>query len=251
MRRFIQLIEEMADTTKTNTKINRLVQYFNEVDKGSAIWAIFFLFGKRIPRGVSYKVLTDIVLETIDLPDWLILECFDAVGDRSEAISLLLPPKEGETNLKHDLQYWVEKRFIPLQKMSEDKQKVLIKQWWSESSQKEIFVINKLTSGGFYGRIGVSKGIVVKALEKYSGIPANTIQYRLMGNWNPTTDFYDSLISKDTTDADLSQPYPFFLASPLVDPLETLGAVNEWSFEHKWDGIRSETIIRINNIFIW
>ena len=135
--------------------------------------------------------------------------------------------------------------------MSEDKQKDLIKQWWSESNQKETFVINKLTSGGFYGRIGVSKGIVVKALEKFSGIPANTIQYRLMGNWNPTTDFYDSLISKDTTDADLSQPYPFFLASPLVDPLETLGDVDKWSFEHKWDGIRSETIIRKNKIFIW
>lgn len=251
MRRFIQLIEEMADTTKTNTKVDRLVKYFSEVDKGSSIWAIFFLFGKRIQRGVSYKLLTDILLEIVDLPVWLVLESFDAVGDRSEAISLLLEVREEESTITHTLQYWVEKRFIPLQKMSEEKQKEVIKKWWSESNQKEIFVINKLTSGGFYGRIGVSKGIVVKALEKFSGVPANTIQYRLMGKWDPSVEFYDSLISTDTTDADLSQPYPFFLASPLQEPLNSLGNVNEWSFEHKWDGIRSETIIRQNKIFIW
>ncbi len=251
MRRFIQLIEEMADTTKTNTKVNRLVKYFSEVDKGSAIWAIFFLFGKRIKRGVPYKLLTEILVETLDLPEWLIYESITAVGDRSEAISLLLDLKDSPSTIEHNLQYWVEKRLLPLQKMSEEKQKKVIKEWWSECDRKEVFVINKLISGGFYGRIGVSKGIVVKALEKFSDIPAKTLQYRLMGNWTPSIEFYDTLLSKDTTDADLSQPYPFFLASPLQEELETLGDVEDWSFEYKWDGIRSEAIKRKQKIFIW
>ena len=251
MRRFIKLIEEMADTTKTNTKVDRLVKYFSEVDKGSAIWTIFFLFGKKIKRGVSYNLLTEITLELLDLPSWLVLESITAVGDRSEAISLLLDLGESESNISHTLQFWVEKRLLPLQKMPKEQQKMVIKEWWSECNRKEVFVINKLISGGFYGRIGVSKGIVVKALEMFSSIPANTIQYRLMGNWEPTIDFYDSLISADTTDADLSQPYPFFLASPLQEDLKTLGDVNDWILEYKWDGIRSETIIRKNKIFIW
>jgi DNA ligase-1 len=72
-----------------------------------------------------------------------------------------------------------------------------------------------------------------------------------MGNWEPTINFYDSLISTDTTDADLSQPYPFFLASPLLDSLESLGNLKDWIFEHKWDGIRSQTIVRNKKIFIW
>lgn len=251
MRRFIQLIDELANTTKTNTKVDRLVQYFSEVDKGSACWAIFFLFGKKIKRGVPYKLLTEILVESVDLPEWLIYESFTAVGDRSEAISLLLDLEDSESTIEHTLQFWVEKRLIPLQKLTEEKQKKVIKDWWAESDRKEVFVINKLISGGFYGRIGASKGIVVKALEKFCGVPAKTLQYRLMGNWTPSVEFYDTLLSKDTTDADLSQPYPFFLASPLQEELETLGAVDEWSFEHKWDGIRSETILRKNKIFIW
>lgn len=251
MRRFIQLIDEMADTTKTNTKMNRLVRYFSEVDEGSAIWAIFFLFGKKIKRGVPYKLLTEITLELLDLPEWLVYESFTAVGDRSEAIALLLNLDETASEMNYTLQYWVEKRLLPLQKMPEEQQKKVIKQWWSECNRKDVFVINKLISGGFYGRIGVSKGIVIKALEKFSNVPASTLQYRLMGNWDPTKEFYHMLLSTDTTDADLSQPYPFFLASPLQEELESLGAVHDWSFEHKWDGIRSETIIRKNKIFIW
>lgn len=251
MRRFIQLIDEMADTTKTNTKVNRLVKYFSEVDEGSAIWAIFFLFGKKIKRGVPYKLLTEITLELLDLPDWLVYESFTAVGDRSEAISLLLDLNESVSEMNYTLQFWVEKRLLPLHKMPEEKQKDVIKQWWNECDRKEVFVINKLISGGFYGRIGVSKGIVIKALEKFSEVPASTLQYRLMGKWDPKRDFFKSLLSTDTTDADLSQPYPFFLASPLEEDLDTLGEVQEWTFEHKWDGIRSETIVRKNKVFIW
>ena len=251
MKHFIQLIEDMADTTKTNTKVTRLVKYFSEVDKGSAIWAIFFLYGKKIKRGVSYSLLTEIALEVLDLPDWLVYESITAVGDRSEALSLLLNIDETESEMEYSLQYWVEKRLLPLQKKTAEQQKKMIQEWWSECTRKEIFVINKLISGGFYGRIGVSKGIVLKALEKFTGVSTNTLQYRLMGSWDPTIQFYESLISTDTTDADLSQPYPFFLASPLQEPLEALGDVNDWSFEYKWDGIRSETIIRKNKVFIW
>jgi DNA ligase-1 len=251
MKRFIQLIEEMADTTKTNTKVEYLTKYFAEIDKGSAIWAIFFLFGKRIKRGVNYNLLTEIALEMVDIPEWLFFECLTAVGDRSEALSLLIELPETQSKIEHNLQYWVEKRFIPLQKMTHDQQKKAIKEFWSECNRKEIFVINKLISGGFYGRIGVSKGIVLRALEKFSEVPQNTLQYRLMGNWEPTINFYDSLISTDTTDADLSQPYPFFLASPLLDSLESLGNLKDWIFEHKWDGIRSQTIVRNKKIFIW
>ena len=251
MKHFIKLIEDMADTTKTNTKVDYLVKYFSEMDKESVIWAIFFLFGKRIKRGVPYKLLTEIALETIDLPEWLFYESLTAVGDRSEAISLLLELNDSESNLEHTLQFWIEKRLIPLQKMSEEQQKKVIKRWWSECDRQEVFIINKLISGGFYGRIGVSKGIVLKALEKFCEVPQNTLQYRLMGDWIPNLQFYESLVSKDTTDTDLSQPYPFFLASPLQEALDTLRTVSDWSFEYKWDGIRSQAIIRNKKIFIW
>ena len=36
-----------------------------------------------------------------------------------------------------------------------------------------------------------------------------------MGDWQPDAAFYAQLIAKETEDADVSRPYPFFLAYPL------------------------------------
>jgi DNA ligase-1 len=252
MKRFVQLIEELDHTTSTNRKIDFIVKYLSEVEDNSAIWAIFFLIGKRVKRGISSRLLVKIAYRSLDIPKWLFNESITAVGDTSEAISLLLDLELTETVKEYLFHEWIEKRIIPLQKMDEEKQKRVIKKWWDQCTREEIFVLNKLITGGFYSRIGVSKGIVLRALEKISEIPKNKLQYRLMGNWQPTTDFYrNTLISTDTTDVDLSQPYPFFLASPLHESLETLGLVNDWVFEHKWDGIRAQIIKRKGKIFIW
>jgi DNA ligase-1 len=55
----------------------------------------------------------------------------------------------------------------------------------------------------------------------------------------------------DTRDADISRPYPFFLAYPLEDPLEALGPIAEWQAEWKWDGIRAQLIRRHGTTFVW
>jgi DNA ligase-1 len=52
-------------------------------------------------------------------------------------------------------------------------------------------------------------------------------------------------------DADVSRPYPFFLAYPLEDDPETLGDVAEWQAEWKWDGIRAQLIRRQGQTFLW
>ena len=49
----------------------------------------------------------------------------------------------------------------------------------------------------------------------------------------------------------LSKPYPFFLAYAVEDDVTDLGEVTQWSVEHKWDGIRSQTILRNDEIFVW
>ena len=48
-----------------------------------------------------------------------------------------------------------------------------------------------------------------------------------------------------------SRPYPFFLASPLQDPPETLGERADWLVEWKWDGIRAQLIHRRGQVFLW
>ena len=72
-----------------------------------------------------------------------------------------------------------------------------------------------------------------------------------MGDWEPTPAFFESLLAPDAGDADVSRPYPFFLAHPLEDAPEALGDVADWQAEWKWDGIRSQLIRRGGQTFLW
>jgi DNA ligase-1 len=77
------------------------------------------------------------------------------------------------------------------------------------------------------------------------------IAHRLMGTWEPTTEFFQRLIAPDTRDADVSRPYPFFLAHPLEGEPSGLGRLEEWIAEWKWDGIRAQLIRRAGRTFLW
>jgi DNA ligase-1 len=72
-----------------------------------------------------------------------------------------------------------------------------------------------------------------------------------MGLWEPEPAFYERLVSTAEADADLSRPYPFFLAYPLEEEPATLGAISEWQTEWKWDGIRAQLIRRAGETFLW
>jgi DNA ligase 1 len=97
----------------------------------------------------------------------------------------------------------------------------------------------------------VSGGLVERALALATGLPESAIAHRLTGGWEPTPEFFARLCAGDVRDADVSRPYPFYLAYPLEDPVETLGPASEWIAEWKWDGIRSQLIRRAGRVFLW
>ena len=65
-----------------------------------------------------------------------------------------------------------------------------------------------------------SSSRAVRALAQVSGLPTDTVSHRLMGAWEPTPAFYTALVAPDSGDADVSRPYPFFLAHPRLVRLE-------------------------------
>jgi DNA ligase-1 len=72
-----------------------------------------------------------------------------------------------------------------------------------------------------------------------------------MGEWTPSAEWFTSVLSHERTEDDKSRPYPFFLASPLEDSVETLGEPVEWLIEWKWDGIRAQLVKRGGHIHLW
>jgi DNA ligase-1 len=247
MKRFARLYTALDETTATNEKVAALVEYFVSAPPADAAWAVHFLIGRRPKRLVSSARLRMWAAEEAGVPAWLFEESYHAVGDLAETITLLLPPSENSSELP--LAYWVEERLLRLRGEDEDAQREMMLESWRELGSRERFVWNKLITGSF--RVGASQQLVIRALGQMSEVPEGVLSHRLMGSWDPTPEFFQRLTAADTRDADISRPYPFFLAYPLETDPATLGDPAEWIAEWKWDGIRAQLIRRAGRTFLW
>ena len=250
MKRFSALYESLDRTTSTNAKVAALVDYFRAAPAADAAWAVFFLTGRRLKRVVPSAGLRAWSQEVTGIPDWLLGECYSAAGDFGELVALALdavPPGPPEPDLP--LAAWVEDRLLPLQAADLAAQRAMVIRWWLGLPRGERFLLNKLLTGEF--RVGVSHTLVVRALATAADSEPTTIAARLMGDWTPSADWFAAVTTAQATGADASQPYPFYLASPLEGSPADLGDRADWLVEWKWDGIRAQLIRRAGTTWLW
>ena len=247
MRRFAQLFAAIDETMRTNEKVDAMVEYFRAAEPADAAWAVWFLSGGRPKRLIPVRRLAAWAMEEVAIPEWLFAECYDAVGDLAETMSLLLPDAPSTTDVP--LHRWIADRLLPLASKTEEEQRESILESWRELGGTERFIWNKLITGGF--RVGVSQQLVVRALSRATGVDEGVIAHRLSGTWLPRAESFTALLAEETSDADVSRPYPFFLAYALEGDVEALGDPTAWQAEWKWDGIRAQVIRRNGQTFIW
>jgi len=247
VRRFAQLFAAIDETMRTNEKVDAMVEYFRAAEPADAAWAVWFLSGGRPKRLIPVRRLAAWAMEEVAIPEWLFAECYDAVGDLAETMSLLLPDAPSTTDVP--LHRWIADRLLPLASKTEEEQRESILESWRELGGTERFIWNKLITGGF--RVGVSQQLVVRALSRATGVDEGVIAHRLSGTWLPRAESFTALLAEETSDADVSRPYPFFLAYALENDVEELGDPTAWQAEWKWDGIRAQVIRRNGQTFIW
>jgi DNA ligase 1 len=255
MRRFTKLFCDLGQTTRTTEKLALLEEYFREVPPADAAWALQFLLGRIPKRLVAIRDLREWTAAETGLPQWLIDESHQAVGDFAETLALLFP--ETDSSLQMPLARLVEERLLPLGHLPLLSRRERLVQTWRELSAAERLVWNKLITGNF--RIGVARNLVVRALAGVAGVSAPTMAHRLLAEWQPSAASYVMLLDARENKTDLAAtPYPFFLALPLELKLkgaqaieEVLGPIHDWLTEWKWDGIRAQLIRRQGEISIW
>lgn len=247
MKRFAALFDELDQTTKTNPKVAALERYFREADPADAAHALALLTGLGQKRAINRNKLIEWATEKAQLSGWLFGECYDAVGDLAETISLVTG--KAENPLEHSLTWWVEDFLSRLAHGSDAERKRLFYQALDGLDGTERFVFLKLLTGAF--RVGVSKQLVLKGIAKAFELDAKVVAHRLMGSWRPTREAFLQLTAPGTSEGDPSQPYPFFLAHPIEGSASTLGPIEEWSAEWKWDGIRAQLVRRGKAVYLW
>ena len=238
MREFAALFHDLDSLTKTNDRLDRLVQYFKDAPGEDSIWVCWFLSGNRIKGAVKTGELRNFIAARANLPVWLIEECHDRVGDLAETISLLAGSKSKKSNL--GLNDTIRKYLLPLRGQDTQERKVLLERTWDHLSADEMLPFHKLLTGGF--RMGVSKGNLCKALARVGNVEPAVISQRIAGNWTCDDLTMQEILNPVGENEGRGKPFPFCLASPLQEDPGTLGEVVDWQVEWKWDGIRAQLL---------
>jgi DNA ligase 1 len=246
MKNFAELIKALDSSNKTSVKVDALTNYFRNASDEDKVWTIAILSHRRPPRPVNTTLLRLWANELADIPLWLFEESYHIVGDLAETIALVIPTtkEHSDRSLTEFLQ-----EIIALRKKTDIEKKEYLQTNWLALNYYERFVFTKLITGSL--RIGVSQKLMTRALSKAENIDEDALAYKLMGDWNPNTITFQELILDEKSSDYLSKPYPFYLAYPIEGEPSNLGNAEDWSAEHKWDGIRSQTIIRDNEIYVW
>ena len=246
MKNFANLIKALDSSNKTTIKVDALIEYFKNASPEDKVWTIAILSHRRPPRPVNTTLLRLWANELANIPMWLFEESYHIVGDLAETIALIIPTTKEHSN-KSLTEYLQE--IIALKKKTDEEKRAYLHENWLALNYYERFVFTKLITGSF--RIGVSQKLMTRALSKAENVEEDALAYKLMGNWDPNKVTFQELILDEKSSDYLSKPYPFYLAYPIEGEVSNLGNPEDWSVEHKWDGIRSQTIIRESEIFVW
>jgi DNA ligase-1 len=258
MKAFAELYAQLDATTSSNAKLAAMQHYFAHAAPEDAAWAVYFLAGGRPRQLVPTRLLREQAMQLSALPEWLFEESYQAVGDLAETLSLLLP--QAEHSSEEGLASWMENKLLPLRGLPPEELQERLPTFWAQLDRQSLMVCLKLITGSF--RVGVSKLLVTRALAALAEIDSKRVAQRLVGytdlSHRPSAEGYLKLIAEESDDEHAQrggQPYPFFLAHALqqpVDQFETLlGPAENWQVEWKWDGIRAQVVKREGRLWIW
>jgi DNA ligase-1 len=258
MKAFAELYSRLDATTSSNAKLAAMREYFAQVPPEDAAWAVYFLAGGRPRQLVPTKLLREQAMTLASLPEWLFEESYQAVGDLAETLSLLLP--EAMHGSDEGLAVWMEDKLLPLRGLPPEELAERLPTFWAQLDRASLMVCIKLITGSF--RVGVSKLLVTRALAALADIDSKRVAQRLVGytdlSHRPTAQGFLKLIAEESEDEHAQrggQPYPFFLAHALQQPVDKfdalIGPVDDWQVEWKWDGIRAQLVKREGRLWIW
>jgi len=258
MKAFAALYAELDATTSSNAKLAALQAYFADAAAEDAAWAVYFLSGGRPRQLVPTRLLRELAIALSGLPEWLFEESYQAVGDLAETVSLVLP--DSSHSSEAGLAWWMEHELLPLRGLPPEELTQRLPPLWQQLDRQSLMVCLKLITGSF--RVGVSKLLVTRALAQLAGLDSKRVAQRLVGytdlSHRPTAEGYLKLIAAESDDEHAQrggQPYPFFLAHALQQPVEQfdtlLGPCDQWQVEWKWDGIRAQIVKRDGHLWVW
>jgi len=253
MREFARCCVRLGETTSTAERTALLAAHLSRCDPESAALATWLLLGHRPRRSTTSGELRAWAAESAGIPEWLFAASRDSVGDTAETIALLLPEPPPDATPPPLVEF--HRRFVvELAALPPAERRRRVEEAWSCLDADGRFVYHKILGGGF--RIGVSKGLVHRAVAEATGATAARVADRLVGRWMPSAALWRGL-AENAGDPEIrgAEPLPFCLAQDLALPTtelaDALGDCAGWQIEWKFDGLRGQLVSRSGAVALW
>jgi DNA ligase 1 len=254
MRDFSALYDALDASTKTLAKVGAMRAFFATAPHADCAWAAYVLAGGKPKRVIPTARLRALAQEAAGVSEWLFEASYQMAGDLAETIAHLLPASHATTEM--GLSDWMTTRILPLRGLDEAAQKSQVLEDWSQLDASGRFLYVKLIGGGF--RVGVAKGLVVRAIAEAFLLEPKLVAQRMMGFTSlsrvPSASDFAMLTAPQFAgeNAKGGAPYPFYLAHPIAGaPEAECGEISDWQIEWKYDGIRAQAVRRGGETFLW
>ena len=276
MIQFVKLIRSLDQALGNLEKKNCIKEYFqnalllenenmtNNLNKSqdqwlSLFWAVYFLSGEKLNRIFPSKLLKLCTIKKTNMPQWLFDECYDFVGDLAETIAhLACDKKEINDDLSTSLHQKIQS-FMEIKNADDEKKLNFFTKDFEDKSFYYIFTVCKMFTGGF--RLGVSRLQVTQVISEICGVNKELIASRLIvffkqnyANIEAVKYLFSELLPSEqrtvTLDMTAAIPFPFYLSQNLSDKMKDeffrSYRPENWIIEWKWDGIRTQLLVKIN-----
>ena len=248
MRRWSELADRLAATTRTSEKTALLAEYLRSLTTDELPIAAVFLTGRPFaegdPRaiGLGWSAVSATVAELANVPRSALGEAYDRFSDLGLAVADVLaraghnPASEGSPSLPE-----VAATYAAIEQASGPARKsALFRDLLVRSDPTTAKYLVKILSGEL--RIGLREGLVEAAIAKAFDRPLTDVKWAGM----LTGDVGElATLARDdrlgAAEMELFRPLKFMLASPAEDANEILARLGpEVWVEDKYDGIRAQ-----------
>ena len=248
MRRWSELAERVASTTRTSEKTSLLAEYLRTLDEDELPIAVVFLTGRPFPEadqratGIGWATIANAVGKVAGTDRGDLAAAYDRFSDISAAVGDVLanaghaPDDAGSPGLVD-----VAATFAAVESASGPARKAeLLASLLARADPKTARGIVRVLSGEL--RIGLREGLVEAALAKAYDRPLDAVKRAgmLTGDIGATANLAREG-RLDGAELALFHPLKFMLASPAEDAAEILQRLGPTVWvEDKYDGIRCQ-----------
>ncbi len=240
---FLTILDESRVHGHLQEAVNRYVSGIPDEDLS---WGVFLLRGGKLRRQSTPAVLKQWCIEASGIPLWLIEESLAVSRDTAEAVALIIPPSEQETEQQLSR---VMGRLNALAGIGVDQKRNMVIDIWKSLPPSHRILFNRLLTGRSVARVPAP--VVQRALAKRTGQREEIIAFRLQSEALPHAGDVRSLVNRSSAGDERRRAYPFHALQALTNEPEYLGDASLWVADLVHGQDRVQLIARGGGVYLW